>query len=332
MRTKNTEIKNKKNFIFYSKYESGHRREYIEYTGSYLGGIRGSLWKGCFSVKPFLFLMLEESPILFFLISNLRSILKLKTVGLVFRAKECLISKSVKHKIKKRLLTYLKSSKYITTYSIVPFYVCEQIKEVCDDWVYDFQFYDLEYLLSLGNCNQKEKFSRKLSENAKNRQIICAIGKQDCQKGFDTFMFNYINCKELREKYLFISGGKIDRKSIDSKLIRQFELAGGIVFDRRVTDSELISMYEVSNYVWACYSPEYDQSSGILGRALQFKKKVIVRKGSVSEQICENLNANYIALPENSDILLSKLETINSTTKPLNFLNPRNQKLIDNLM
>lgn len=332
MLTNNNEIKTNKSFIFYSKYESGHRREYIEYTQTFLGGQRGSLWEGFFSSKPFLFLMLEESPLLFFLISYLRSKFKLKTVGLVFRAKECLISKSFKHRIKKRVLACLKSNQYIITYSIVPFYVCEQIEDVCDDWIYDFQFCDLEYLLSLGAHEERELFNKKLLDKANNRQIICAIGKQDYHKGFNTFMLNYVNCKELRDKYLFISGGKIDRKSIDHKLVRQFKLAGGMVFDRRVTDSELISMYEVSNYVWACYTSKYDQSSGILGRALQFQKKVIVRTGSVSEHICQNLNANYLSIPENSNNLLKNLETQDNTVAPLNFLNPRNQKLMDCLV
>jgi hypothetical protein len=58
----------------------------------------------------------------------------------------------------------------------------------------------------------------------------------------------------------------------------------------------LVALYKVSDVVWACYSPEYDQSSGELGRALQYKKAVIVRARSIAENLAANSECLVITL------------------------------------
>jgi len=292
-------------FNFYSRYESGHRKEYIEFTKVQLQGSRVSLLTGVFNRKPLLFLMIEELFFVFCVICCFRSLFRLKTVGLVFRAKECATSEHLKHKIKRYLLKYFKKSQYIQSLSIIPFFVHPEIESFCDDWIYDFQFSDIEFLYSLTESIEIKHFSADLIVKAKGRKIVCAVGKQDKNKGFDKFIENYITSNKLQKKYLFVSGGKVDEACTD--LIKQFEMVGGVIINRRISDSELVAFYEVADHVWCCYSPSYDQSSGVLGRAIQFQKGVIVRKGSVVESISDNLKANYLIMPDSSDELLNKL-------------------------
>ncbi|AGH43159.1 hypothetical protein [Paraglaciecola psychrophila] len=292
-------------FNFYSRFESGHRTEYIKFTASQLNGARVKLFAGLFSRKPLLFLMVEECFFIYWLISVVRSIFKLKTVGLVFRAKECTVSNTFKHKLKRFFLKNIKKNQNATSLSIIPFFVCPAIENICDDWIYDFQFCDIDFLYTLTDLVQVKLFVNELNSLANGRKIICAIGKQDESKGFDQFITNYINSESLQKDFSFISGGKIS--GISDSLITKFEDVGGIIFNKKITDSELVALYEASDFIWACYSPLYDQSSGILGRGLQFNKTVIVRKNSVAESISVNLEASFITMPISSELLFSEL-------------------------
>jgi hypothetical protein len=45
-------------------------------------------------------------------------------------------------------------------------------------------------------------------------------------------------------------------------------------------DAVFISFMKEADYLWACYTPDYNQSSGVFGRALQLDKPTITRCGS----------------------------------------------------
>lgn len=273
-------------FDFYSRSESGHRLEYIRFCESTLGGLRVSGWDLLTTKKTLLFLMVEESLLLYTVTSLLRALLGRKTVGLVFRAKECAQRSGLRLKVKYAVMLVLKRVRNIKSLSIVPFFVCEGAENICDDWIYDFQFWDKDFLESMIEVNEVNKTVELIETQAQGRKVVCAIGRQDKSKGFDQFVRLYLNSKALREKYLFVSGGKIS--GIDEALIREFESFGGLLINKRISDSELVALYKASDVVWACYSPEYDQSSGVLGRALQYKKAVIVRARSIAEKLATN--------------------------------------------
>jgi hypothetical protein len=77
---------------------------------------------------------------------------------------------------------------------------------------------------------------------------------------------------------------------------RVFVEAGGLLIDRKLEDAEIESLYTVSSVIWACYAPDYDQASGIFGRALQLGVPVIVRRGSVIERFSSGLTVPILAL------------------------------------
>jgi hypothetical protein len=62
------------------------------------------------------------------------------------------------------------------------------------------------------------------------------------------------------------------------------------LINRFISDEELIELYKVSDTIWACYAPSYDQASGIFGRAVQFSVPVIVRDGSQVSKLSRFLN------------------------------------------
>jgi len=273
-------------FSFYSRSESGHRLEYIKFSESQLGGVRIAGLSLIKTPKPLLFLMVEESFLLYVLISLVRSLLGRRTVGLVFRAKECVQGNSLRLKIKYAIMRALRHINNVKSVSIVPFFVCPEVENICDYWIHDFQFWDREFLESLTCESEVVEVIEYIKAKAAGRKILCAVGKQDKSKGFDEFIRLYLSSEQLREEYLFVSGGKIS--GIDSELVKAFEGSGGLLIDKRISDSELVALYKAADVIWVCYAPDYDQSSGILGRALQYELAVIVRGGSVIESLAKN--------------------------------------------
>ncbi|MEY8216618.1 MAG: hypothetical protein RPR97_19305 [Colwellia sp.] len=291
-------------FDFYSMSESGHRLEYIKFSEVELGGSRVFGWDLLKTKRPLLFLMVEESFFLYVLVALIRSLLGRRTVGLIFRGRECVQRSSLRLKVKYWLMRTLKRINNIRSISIVPFYVTPKIENICDDWIYDFQFWDKDFLESLTHKEEVDKAVKLIEAQAKGRKIICAIGKQDKSKGFDQFLRLYLSSEVLREKYLFVSGGKIN--GIDESLVSKFEGSGGLLINKRISDSELVALYKVANVIWACYSPDYDQSSGVLGRALQYEKAVIVRGESIAEKLSKKYKSPVYSIVESdfSGVLL----------------------------
>jgi hypothetical protein len=283
-------------FVFYSMNESGHRLEYIKFCESALGGSRVSGWDLITTRKVLLFLMVEESFLLYAAVSLYRALLGRKTVGLVFRAKECVKCSSIRLKVKYAVMLILKQVRDVKSLSIVPFFICEGAEKICDDWIYDFQFWDKDFLESMVEVSEVHKTVGLIEAQAQGRKVVCAVGRQDKSKGFDQFVSLYLSSQALREKYLFVSGGKVS--GIDEALIEKFERLGGLLINKRISDSELVALYKASDFVWVCYSQQYDQSSGVLGRALQYKKNVIVRKGTIAERLALRSSSLVISFDE----------------------------------
>lgn len=63
---------------------------------------------------------------------------------------------------------------------------------------------------------------------------------------------------------------------------------------RYLTEHEVISLQASSNVHWACYSKNFNQSSGIVGRAYQFGKTVLVRKGSLPSRVSKLIKLSHV--------------------------------------
>ena len=293
-------------FNIYSRGEDGHRSDYIAFFETELMARRRTMRTGLVSRDPLLFLMVEEAFFQYFLISLIRSFFGRKTAGLVFRPLPCLAKATPKLHLKYCLLRVLKVLPRSESISIVPFCVLPNIKEICNARIFDIQFWDLSFLLANKDREKIETLKAELRQQANGRKILSLIGKQDELKGFELVAKSYLASEDFRGKYLMVSGGVVSGTS--TELIEQLTASGAVIMNHRISDEELIALYEAGDVVWACYAPEYDQSSGVLGRALQFGKPVIVREGSVAEKICIEEEHPYCAvqyvMPSNDSILL----------------------------
>jgi hypothetical protein len=305
------------NFIYFSRYETGHRKDYMNFCDTYLGGQKSTnLYKEVFFNKKIFFLMIEEMFLVYVLISVIRNLIGLNTYGMTFRANTVFNDRSIRSSLKKFLMSILKKLKRVKTISIIPFYIDERLENVCDGWIYDFQFWDMKLFEDKYKNSRNIDFEQKILKISNGRKIVSALGKQSIVKGFEDFCDKYQDA--LKEDYLFISAGEII--DIDKINVEHYKESGVHIINRKISNQELFSLYSISNFIWGCYKPNYDQSSGILGRALQFKKPIIVRKNSVAEKICISENSAHISidLDINPKSLKRELDYYSPSFKPYN--------------
>lgn len=305
---------------YYSGNLDGHRASYLEFVKSNFEGERLAAKQLFLHKGPVFFLMIEDNFALYFIVSIFRILIGKRTVGLLFRPKPAVIANSLRLKLKKLALKFLKLFSNVQTISIVPTTLEPKIIEIVDGWIYDFQLWDISlkqkkqakeinYLFKQNDHIVFEKYKiLKLicDKNKKNKKILIALGAQNIGKGTELLAnsMNQINNAD----YFVVVAGKFSEDINQSKSI--IENNGGLIFDRYISDDEILALYAISDSVWCFYDPSYDQASGILGRAIQFGIQPIVREGSISHLLCEQQMLNYVSVRNSDDIKL-KLNNIN---------------------
>ena len=253
--------------------------------------------------------MIEDSPISYLFISIFRSLFQLKTVGLLFRPLPIFKKDTFRMKIKYFFLRALKLIPKIQTLLIIPDSLHVKFEKICDGWIYDMQLWDISdnYVALYKNLRvnyNDSSLASSIKLTANGRKVVCAIGSQNKRKGFDTFADAFIENSDIRNEYLFIFGGKLEGHT---DLLERFEQSGGMAINRFVSEEELIALYSSSDLVWALYDEEYDQASGIFGRALQFGVPSIIRSGSLVDKFCKIEKIPSLAL-STGNINLQTLE------------------------
>jgi len=266
----------------------GHRKSYLDFVLTLFPSIQIKSRDLITFKSPVFFLMVEDSFLLYFGVSLFRAFLGRKTVGLLFRPKPVAENKSVKLKIKRWALLILKKIDNIQTLLILPEETHPGFSEIADGWIYDFQLWDLrevdyQFYFDLKSDKVQTALFSDINSAKDNRKVICALGGQDRIKGFDVFASNYIENSRIQEEFLFAYGGKV--KGLDA-LAENFRKVGGFSENRFVSDDDLMSLYASADAVWTLYAADYDQASGIFGRAVQLGIPMIVRKGSLIHQMC----------------------------------------------
>lgn len=205
--------------------------------------------------------------------------------GLFFRAGEC-FRPGLKHRVKYRLFRALKLLPGVKILTIMPFSVDPRFAEIADDWSHDPQLWDRQSLVHLAS-DASTPLSVEVRNLAKGRALIVALGAQSRGKGFDYLCDVWRSSAALRERYLIVAAGKVTEELREEA--DRLRARGGVVIDRFITAQELSSLYATATLVWAAYHPDYDQASGIVGRAFQFGVPLILRHGSYMASLMRDL-------------------------------------------
>jgi len=297
-------------FVIYSESEAGHRGSYIKFIST-IARIKRLERKDLFGAsKPVFFLMIEESFALFVFVALIRSALGRRTAGLLFRPLPVISGSNIRLRFKYQILKLLKLFPKIQVLTILPFSVEPRFSEIADGWIYDFQLWDLSVNERKIVSNQCETAAARkwlfLNSNLNDdkKPLICAIGSQNRQKGFDVFAGTLVNNASIQQNFYFAFGGKVS--DLYNFELNGFESVGGIAINRRVSDAELLDLYSSADIIWCYYSFDYDQASGVFGRAVQLGIPAIVREDSLIHKFCIKEDIDHIALGRNiEEVLLS---------------------------
>ena len=179
----------------------------------------------------------------------------------------------------------------------MPFTVEPQFEKIAKYGIYDFQWWDLAQSdIKSPAPSLPDDLISKIDSIAGSRKLVVALGTQNLEKGFDYFckVWNASGQSTLREKFLFVSGGRVVPET--AEYAKDFEQSGGVLIDRSLSREELLALYKRCDLVWCCYSPVHNRSSGIFGRSVQFGAPAAVRSGSYVAALADQIGHPVIAL------------------------------------
>ncbi len=275
----------------------GHRKAYLDLfvnlTGfkPLIGPVSRQNFLELVSAKKVLFATVGHAFRRFWLVCLLRSITG-KTTGVIFLG-------AMRYRTASNLPTsffdrfLLKIWKILPKQrllAITPYNVEPTLAEVTNDYIYDPQMWDL-WLENTPVVFPTTPLSTSVERVKKGKNVLIFIGQTTKQKGFEELVkFAEANRATLH----VVAAGTVSQECATA--VEKLRSLNMTVENRFITDEELLSLYGITDYAWSFYPPEYDQASGIFGRAIQLGVKPVIRTGSVIARTAEQLNIPSIQL------------------------------------
>lgn len=267
----------------------GHRPSYRDLFVKLLEGapstgpIRGRRFWHLVRADKVLFATIDDDYLGFIAVALLRAIQRKPTTGLFLRPLQCFrTERPIVYPMKRSVFRWLCKLPRLRLLSIIPHDTSPELAEVSNDWIYDPQMWDL--WVEGPPVLPDTDLSRRVEAERQGRKVMIFIGAGNRIKGFPEFV---AQAKEEPDKMLAIVAGRVNLEYKD--LSDRLKQLGMIVEDRFVTDDEILSLYKIADLAWCRYAPDYDQASGIFGRALQTGVVPIVREGSLLDGMKKNI-------------------------------------------
>ena len=294
------------NGIAFASSAAGHRQHYINLLGSLF-----NLEPLCKAFGPKLFVKLlqtnklvlatfDDNILLGVCLSFARAILGKNTTSIVLRPSSCFIDEGasltarLRGKLKFLCCSFINKFSRINLISIVSADFDPRFRKIARYFLIDPQFWDMHDGTILREP-QKSPLSDEILKIANGRQIVSIFGTLTPIRGYDFLADIMATNPKFSDQILAVAAGK----SLPGceKINEKFEKCGGLLIDRYLTDQEMESLYLASHLVWSCYAPDYDFSSGIFGRAMQFGVSVVVRQDSFLEFFAKKHNLSAMPVP-----------------------------------
>lgn len=261
---------------------SGHRKSYQDIFARMftltpsVGKVGWRRFLALVEAQSLLFGTIDDDYLGFFAVSLARAVLGRRTVGIFLRPQTCFVKRGPLYTVKRLAFMALRHVPYVSVFTIIPFSVASNYRKIATGGVTDPQLWDIE-----GDTTTPCDFglARQIVAAAQGRRILAFIGTASAIKGIE-FLRNMVTDPTWpRDQFLPVIAGKFPKDT--QPLSLQLSDAGALVIDRFMSEDELQTLYNTADFVWACYRPDYDQASGIFGRAVQFGKTPVVRAGSL---------------------------------------------------
>lgn len=242
--------------------------------GARPAGVRDVL----FSRAPVFFPVVEEAFLFYVLASLFRAATGRRTAGVLFHPLPVVTSRHPVEGMKRALLRLLAGVRGVRTLTVLPFSIAPGLAAIATGWIYDFRFWDLT------DEEREEVETLRALRRLNGRLVLSALGAQCRRRGFDLFAATYARFAGLRDRFQFISCGRIAPALAGHAAA--FSEAGGVAVNREISEAELLGSYAASDAVWCLYPSPCDQALDIVGRAAQLGIPVVVERDSVIHRLC----------------------------------------------
>lgn len=294
--------------LVYAVSPGGHRQSYLDTLGRMFdlapisGRMNTTLFRRLVRAERLLFATLDDDIASFSAIASTRSLLGRSTAALFLRAQKCFENDKWYYSTKRHLFGALRRLPRLTIATIMPFEAVPYYARVAHVGVCDPQYWDIP---EDGRSPPATPLSQEVEARAAGRRILCALGSFAARKGLAFLTETLERCPHVGEHSFVVSAGRVppDLVALSSRMAA----AGALVVDRFITDAELESLYGVSDAIWSCYAPDYDQASGVFGRAVQFGVAPILRQGSVIGAFAAANKISHVAVPYGDYAALAKV-------------------------
>lgn len=257
-----------------------------------------SVWRDIFSGfrarRSLFFFMIESHPFLFALTGLVGLAIGVRVAGLMFRPVEAIRDDRIKYRVKNLLFRAVRLLPNTTVILLLPLSVHPRFAQIAAGWIDDLQFWDMP-ILNYPALAADAPLRLEIARRAAGRKILVALGALDRQKGFDYLSRLTVEAPILSRDFLLVAAGKVRPASKDAA--QAFVAAGGYLVDRRIDDAEMRALYEIADLVWTCYAPDYNQASGIFGRAFQFGVPALTREGAYLSTVGAEIGQTYLEIP-----------------------------------
>ena len=261
-----------RNVLVYGWPGKGHERRYVDVLARVVDGtplvarlsdalLRLAAWRGpllCSTadayVGPFLFLCL------------VRSMLGMRTMAVLIREPSERWGWR-RYGLQATLYNAITALPTVRVFSILKPPPGEDVQS----WIYDVEWWDLHV------APLSAEPSAFLAPAAEPR--ILFLGDLHPRKGAEFFLAAASRAAERRLALRFVFAGN----GLDAQTRQRFASAGGVLLPRIENDREFVSCMRAADWIWCCYRPDWNRSSGLFGRVLQLGKRCVVRKGSYLE-------------------------------------------------
>lgn len=226
--------------------------------------------------RELLFGTIDDDYAGFFLVALLRALLGRRTVGLFLRPHACFEPRALRTSVKKAAFVFLKLVRPVSVFTIVPFSIAPEFAQVADGGLVDPQLWDLAKAPTEAI---DPEFSALLAAAAGGRHILAFVGTASAIKGIGLLLDLIADPNWPSDEIFVVVAGRFPDSNGASA--DEFAALGALALPRFISDAELQALYAGADLIWASYRPDYDQASGIFGRAVQTGRTPVLRAGSL---------------------------------------------------
>lgn len=255
--------------LCYSLIKEGHYGDWERALQKLLGcSVLHTFWAELvmlFTSRKIIYLDADQKHLIFVPLMLLRELWGGRNYLISIRT-EYLLFPTLKGAVKRKIYAFLKRYSSARIISIHKGIQTDQYQRYITDYIYDLQYWDLPYM------DTEQQLPPELRDWQPEKPVVLLLGALNDKKS-RVELLEFLVRNDTLQFHLVIAGRIMPQ---DQELLEQH--SDCILINRYVENPEMLYLYSQADFIYSFYTADTNRPSGIFGRAVQFKKHVIVRR------------------------------------------------------